>query len=278
MLNGKEAPILINRRTALLECLLFAAVLAFLPISSRAQCSTQWGAGGEWQINQHGQKFPLIKLRIQQNGGNTLTGTANQTIVTKTQTSGSFGEHGDITGQVDGSIVGDTFSINIRWNNNTTGVYKGIILPSGNIDGRAWEIRSPNVLHTWNSMQRMRCMPAVEPKVVTPSVEPPKPKPLKAGGRKVNSEVPPMKVPGIVVSQVLYPFVGSPQGTLVLTWDGGPDHPYAEVWVKVNNGEDTFLIEKGKGFMSVPVERHKSYVFILTDGGKTLSTVSFVVP
>ena len=86
-----------------------------------------------------------------------------------------------------------------------------------------------------------------------------------------------MKVPGIVASQVIYQFPGAPAGSVVLTWDGGPDHPYAEVWFKVNNSDAAFLVEQGKGGRQVTVERGKSYTYILTDAGKTLATVGFTV-
>ena len=80
-----------------------------------------------------------------------------------------------------------------------------------------------------------------------------------------------MEPPYIITSQVVFPGPGYPTGFVVLTWDGGPDHPYADVWVKVNGGKESFVVEQGKA----PAERGKIYVYILTDAGKTLSTVSF---
>ena len=85
-----------------------------------------------------------------------------------------------------------------------------------------------------------------------------------------------MKVPGIVASQVVFPYVGAPSGFAVLTWDGGPDHPYAEVWVKVNGGDETKIVEQGKGGRQVIGELGKTYLYILTDDGKTLATVGVV--
>ena len=87
-----------------------------------------------------------------------------------------------------------------------------------------------------------------------------------------------MKVPGIVATQVLFPAPTSPTGLVVLTWDAGPDHPYAEVWFKVNGGDEVFVVERGKGSLQVPVERGRQYVYILTDAGTTLATVTFIVP
>jgi hypothetical protein len=59
-----------------------------------------------------------------------------------------------------------------------------------------------------------------------------------------------------------------------LTWDGGPEHPYAEVWVGVDGEDPTFLVEQGKGSRKVTVEPGKTYLYILTDSGQQLSTVT----
>jgi hypothetical protein len=75
---------------------------------------------------------------------------------------------------------------------------------------------------------------------------------------------------------VIFPHPSVSTGFTVLTWDAGLDHPYAEVWVKVNNGDEQFLVEQGKGLRQVPVERGKQYTYILTDAGKTLATVIVV--
>jgi hypothetical protein len=72
----------------------------------------------------------------------------------------------------------------------------------------------------------------------------------------------------------------SPQhspGTTTLTWDGGPDHPYAEVWVKMNDADETFIVEQGKGTRVVTVEAGKTYLFILEDAGQRLATVTVTV-
>src|ERR1044071_3752880 len=35
---------------------------------------------------------------------------------------------------------------------------------------------------------------------------------------------------------------GQTSGTVTLEWDGGKDHPYAEVWVRVDQNDETFII------------------------------------
>lgn len=89
-----------------------------------------------------------------------------------------------------------------------------------------------------------------------------------------------MKVPGILVSQVIYPHDRNPVGFTILTWDSGPDHPYAEVWFSIGGPgvPPVFLVEQGKGSRQIPVERGKYYIYKLTDAGKTLAEVAFVAP
>ena len=82
--------------------------------------------------------------------------------------------------------------------------------------------------------------------------------------------------PGIVASQAIFPNPYVHTGFVILAWDAGPDHPYAEVWFKINNGDEVSLVEQGKGSRQIPVERGKLYQYILTDAGKTLATVSFL--
>jgi hypothetical protein len=83
------------------------------------------------------------------------------------------------------------------------------------------------------------------------------------------------RVPGIVAnaSTVIIP-PGQNQGQTTLMWDGGKDHPYAEVWVKVDDGEETFVVEQGKGSRTVTVERGKRYLYMLTDSGQRLATTT----
>lgn len=67
---------------------------------------------------------------------------------------------------------------------------------------------------------------------------------------------------------------GQAEGSTTLTWDGGSEHPYAEVWVAVDGGDPAFVVELGKGSRRVTVEPGRTYRYILTDSGKDLSTVT----
>ena len=70
---------------------------------------------------------------------------------------------------------------------------------------------------------------------------------------------------------------GKTSGTVTLEWDGGPKHPYAEVWVRVDQTDETFIVEQGRGSRNATVELGKSYVFKLSDANVLLAQVSVTV-
>ncbi len=110
----------------------------------------------------------------------------------------------------------------------------------------------------------------VEP-LVTPSDPAPSPSSSASdatGGAAPESEAP-AGVPRIVASSA----PGQAPGTRTLTWDGGPDHKWAEVWVKVDDQDETFVVEQGKGTREVTVEPGKTYLYILADNNTRLATV-----
>ena len=66
-------------------------------------------------------------------------------------------------------------------------------------------------------------------------------------------------------------------GNVTLVWDGGKDHPYAEVWIRVDQNDETFIVEQGKGTRNAKVEPGKHYVFKLSDSNVLLAQVSVTV-
>lgn len=68
----------------------------------------------------------------------------------------------------------------------------------------------------------------------------------------------------------------SGQGTAsqTLEWDGGADHQYAELWVKVDGEDEKMIVEQGKGTRRVAVEPGKTYLYILSDANERLATVT----
>lgn len=271
---------LINKRIAFLCGLLVAVVLALLPISAGAQCS-KWNVSGKWSFWQQGQKRP-IHINLEQKD-KALSGNASHIIPGSGNLFGSFGE--DLTGVVKGLTEGDSIHIEISWGNGQTGVYTAKFLPSGKLVGEGWEKKSPNVRVTWQSEGVFKCAPRPPGRQgpfpawdKNPPKTPPPSKPPTSQPTKPAPPPPLMKVPGIITSQVIYPYPNVPTGFIILTWDAGPDHPYAEVWFKIGGptAPATFLVEQGKGSRQIPVERYKYYSYTLTDAGKTLAEVTFV--
>jgi len=245
--------------------LLLAAMFTLLPATAKAQCWS-WNASGQRHVYQPRQEKAILLTLEQQ--GKFLVGTASTQFDGRT-----------VRVPVRGTIEGDNFSIEIEWSGSLTGVYNGRVLPSGKIHGGTYDKNNPNIQAAWRTEVPLKCLPAPAPVITKPPAkEPatPAPKVLRATGRKPKAEPPPsMKVPGIVVSQAIFPGPYQPAGFVILTWDAGPEHPFAEVWFKINGSDDNFLVEGGKGGRQVPVERGRFYVYTLTDAGKTLATVSF---
>src|SRR5262245_27678937 len=70
---------------------------------------------------------------------------------------------------------------------------------------------------------------------------------------------------------------GQTSGEVTLTWDGGKDHPYAEVWVREDENDETFIVEQGRGKRQATVELGKRYVFKLSDANVLLAQVTVTV-
>src|SRR5215470_14779542 len=70
---------------------------------------------------------------------------------------------------------------------------------------------------------------------------------------------------------------GQTSGTVTLIWDGGKDHPYAEVWIRVDQNDETFIVEQGKGTRNATVQLGKNYEFKLSDSNVLLASVPVTV-
>ncbi len=251
---------------------LFTSIFALSAPPVKAQCK-QWSVGHAWRFKQGPTP---VEMNLQQNG-TVVTGTATHNVP-KTETY-NFGliphKYGvNVSGTVDGTVEGDQFAVKIEWSNNTTGVYEGTIGPSGKIEGKGWEIRSPRTKVRWYSETRMVCaestavQPPAPPPQTSGTIPTPAPKPPKSTGRPKEA------VPNIKANPVAVTIpAGQSHGRTTLTWDGGPDHPDAEVWMKESVGGDkeVLVVQQGKGTRSVTVELGKYYHFILKDAGQELA-------
>ena len=235
----------------------------------KRQCAN-WDASGQLIIIQRFSKYEN-NLTLEQKG-NVLTGTA----YTFTPTSGVISDgYKSLNGTVDGTLDGDRFSVQIFWVNRLTGVYNGKVLPSGRLDGEAYEKASPNSRQTWYSKDVLKCPP-------------PPPKVLRTTGKVRKSEPAPPMPPFITASEPVVIQPSIPFASVYVGWDGGPDHPNVEVWLSIDNAiespassmdfaQQSSLWKLPKGGTDFRLLRNHHYKFVLRGSGKTLSTVDFVV-
>lgn len=77
----------------------------------------------------------------------------------------------------------------------------------------------------------------------------------------------------LVAGNVYFPTPNNPVGLAPLQWDAGPDHPNAEVWVKIGDSrERTIFAKQPKGGQQVQVARGLMYTYVLMDGRNVLAT------
>jgi hypothetical protein len=239
--------------------LLFTSVVALSVSRAEAQCK-QWDVSGQWWADQSNQSSVMFNLR---QTGTQFTGTAVS------------GRNANAAISVTGTIVGNEFNVTVFWG-GPIGVYTGTVDTSGGLSGRTTD-RASGASANWHSRRPMKCAdaapaPPAPPKVIKSSgkAKPATPSPDTAAATAPPSTGAPRisARPNVVTIPD-----GQSEGTVTLTWDSGPDHPYAEVWVKAGGQDETFLVEQGKGTRSVTVERGKNYLFILSDSGQQLAKV-----
>src|SRR4029079_414167 len=99
---------------------------------------------------------------------------------------------------------------------------------------------------------------------------------LLAASAQAQQKLPP--APFIIADNnpVVLP-AGRTSGTVTLEWDGGKDHPHAEVWGRVDENDETFIVEQGRGIRNVKVQFGKSYEFKLSDSNVLLASVKVTV-
>lgn len=250
-------------RTSLIA-LLTAALLFGIAWSVAAIDSTpcqRWDVSGQWELRRDDGETVKVNLQQgnwQQQSAN-LTGRGELYVMDP----GSYSKLR--AGEISGNITGNSFTIAIlvpmvseRQDGYLERVrFKGTVGPSGKIDAT----KQDKTNRRWVSSRRMKCadQPASPPTPQNPITT----APTSPGAPKINASPRVVSIPA-----------GQTRGTVTLTWDGGPDHPHAEVWMKEGSqGEEKFVVEQGKGTRRVTVEGGKNYQFILTDAGEQLARV-----
>lgn len=229
-------------------------VYLMFPCGVEAQCG-QRDVSGSWKILL-GKFKREIALDLKQSG-NEVSGTASRN-------SGIELRFEDIT--VKGTVNGDKVSLIIdnRNSSRVNGVsllegFEGVFGADGKITGEASVFILPGTVEVpWTSDRQMKCLYQKVNKL----------------GVKPSAAATPAG-PYIVATpnNIALPF-GQTTGQTTLVWDAGKDHPYAEVWFKVDGQIEKKILEKGAGTLPYPIAVGSTYVFILTDAGKTLATVT----
>jgi hypothetical protein len=241
----------------------FAVVMVFLSVSANAQCR-DWSAAGEWRLMQgtRGFGFDAVNLRLEQKGS-AISGTASRKAM-------------GVQGPVSGTLNGDSFSIEIAWSDGRTSVYSSKVQLSGKLQGEIHHKNSGKVNDPWYSEGELACKTLTGGRPIRTAGTGPRPSgsaPVQTGQATGSL----LKAPSLVASQAIFPTPYTPQGFVVLTWDAGPDHPNADVWVKYNNSrERVLLVKQPKGGQQVAVQRGQMYSYVLMDGRTVLATTTFV--
>lgn len=254
MFNAVKFNALHRGSMSLFGVAVFAVVVVLLPVSARAQCRN-WDASGEWEIRQGaGSRSTVIRLNLKQSGF-AFSGTVSR-------------------GSANGKVTGDAdrdFHFEIDWldGRGFTNFYKGQISDSGELTGETYVGSDKHDRNTWRSLQPLTCpwRPGVSRGNLTSKLS--ATDPVQTGGATATL----FTVPSLVAGKAVFPTPGMQTGFLVLTWDAGPDHPSADVWVTYdNNRQRVLLMKQPKGGLQVQVQFGRMYSFVLMDGRIVLAT------
>lgn len=250
-------------RTSIIA-LLTAALLFGIAWSAAALDSTpcqRWDVSGQWELRRDDGETVKVNLQQgnwQQQSAN-LTGRGELYVMDP----GSYSKLR--AGEISGNITGNSFTIAIlvpmvseRQDAYLERVrFTGTVGPSGKIEAT----KQDKTNRRWVSSRKMKCadQPASSPTPQNPVTAPP----TSPSAPKISASPTVVSIPA-----------GQTRGTVTLTWDAGPKHPYAEVWVKVDGEDETKIVEQGKGSRRATVEPGKTYRYILTDSSQTLATVT----
>jgi hypothetical protein len=272
-----ESAMRVRSLAGMTVALLFLAFM-LLPYSAKAQCAAGWNVGGKWFMNQGGTP---VSMDLVQTGG-LVKGTAHYS-------NGPVdNRYTEIYGDVEGTVKNDDFNVHIYWQAyGLSSVYSGKISPQGRIDGEGYGTEKPSKKFAWFSSVQMTCPPPT--RVIKSTGRPkadPTPTPVtrtvKTTGRRIvtaeapnSADEPSPNAPMITASRHSL-LIRAPQteGKTTLTWNGGPLHRAAELWLKVDDEDENMVIASTKGSLEATIVAGKMYLYMLKEAGKTLATVT----
>jgi hypothetical protein len=147
---------------------LFTSVFALSALPVEAQCE-QYDVSGQWTIEQGSYR---ISVALNQNG-KTVSGTASQVH-------GKTTGHGDVhivQGQVNGTVEGDSFHVQINWSGGGAGDYSGTIGGANlGMAGTTHDKNKPTSTASWLTNHHFDCADAAP-------TAPAGPKPIRHSGK-----------------------------------------------------------------------------------------------
>ena len=236
-------------------CILFLLGYLLLPSLVAAQCG-QRDVSGRWSVLL-GTFKTQERMEIKQ-AGSEISGTAG------TYSQGDLGPWQSI--EVKGHVTGDKIHFEIvRTDSRKLGEvtiseeFDGVFGQDGTITGKANVFGlAGRISVDWTSDRPMTCLHKTVGSLGVKHTDP------TAAAAPWITAAP---------NNITLPF-GQPAGVTNLTWDAGADHPYAEVWLKVDDQDAAKVLERGKGTLPASIAVGHTYVYILTDAGTTLATVT----
>jgi hypothetical protein len=241
--------------------------LAALPSPADAACP-HWDVSDIWiakQSNHHDVEFILSQ------DGTRIWGTARETR--------------DIPRiQIEGTMIGNQFSVTVFWSGGTQGVYRVIVDSKGKLAGTTYDKNNPSSRATWVASRAMKC----RPELAAPPSSPPQPKPsvppapLQTRERATERTPPPPPIESTPVTSATIKAVpqlvsipdGKEEGFSRLVWSAGNQHPNAQLMVKVDGGDEEVADPQSKGSRNVRVEAGRTYLYMVVDAGKRLAAVT----
>ena len=253
-MKTKHHPILsasVNQRAGLATLVVALLALSLSPV--QAVCS-HWDVSGKWNIE---QENPTAKVELDlTQTGKEVTGTA---------------KYNGAPGKVKGTMVGGDINIEIHVANQKH-VFRGEVGTGGAAGvNTAPGASAPTI---WYSTTPMKCVEA--PPATTGEA------PESAGSESTvapaTPEAPAAAAKGKIWANPHYPTVaaGQTEGSAMLTWNAGPDHAQAEVWLKIDEEEEKLVVKQSKGSQQVKVKPNKVYLYILKDSGEQIDSVTVV--
>lgn len=242
-------------------------LIAAWPAPADAECA-HWDVSDQWtakQSNGHDVEFILSQ------DGTRIWGTAREVR--------------DIPRiQIEGTMMGNQFSVTVFWSGGTAGVYRGIINASGKLAGTTYDKNNPSSRATWVASRPMKCRPELAPPpspVLKPKPSAP-PAPLQKQERATERPPPPPRPESTPVTTATIKAVpqlvsipdGKSEGFARLVWSAGNQHPNARLIVKVDGGDEEVADPQSKGSRNVTVEAGRTYLYLVVDNGERLAAVT----